>query len=142
MNNKKKFANQLLPVRQRLHLQQKQVAKLLGHKKAESLSRYENGTKIPSLKTALKLAIIYDIPLRVMLDGYYEACRAEIARQEQTLGRRSVSSDARSRGYCSFEERLKTELVKGSDLRQAHKHTLDLMRLRGENLSHLPTFAQ
>ena len=142
MNNKRIFSNQLVSVRRRLLLQQKQVAKLLGHKKAESLSRYESGTKIPSLKTALKLAIIYDVPLSVMLDGYFEACRAEILRQEKTLGGRSASCDARLQGYCSFEERLKTEPVEGSNLQQAHKHTLDLMRLRGENLSHLPTSTQ
>lgn len=142
MKHRKIFTNQLSLVRRRRLLQQKQVATLLGHKKAETLSRYERGTKMPSLKTALKLAIIYKIPIRAMLDGYYEACRAEILRHENELGKtktRSAARVTRSQGYCSFEERLKTKQINGLDLKRAHKHTIELVRLRGERLNHRST---
>lgn len=117
-------------------MQQKQVAKLLGHRKAEALSRYESGTKMPSLRTALKLAIIYDIPIRTMLDGYYEACRAEILQQEKTLGKGTMRArdSSGSSGYCSFEEQLKTDSANEIDLQRAHKHTVDMVRLRGEKI--------
>src|SRR5690349_17527313 len=55
--------NRLWIARKRIGLGQKSVARLLGHKCTSPISNYENGRLVPSLRTALKLAIIYQTPL-------------------------------------------------------------------------------
>ena len=51
----KPYPNQLRRYRKKAGFTQKQVAKLIGHKTAGHISRYENGIKMPSLATALKI---------------------------------------------------------------------------------------
>src|SRR5690349_18861952 len=81
---KRQVQNRLALFRRRKLLKPKQVARLLGHKSTEQLSRYENGFKVPNLRTALKLASIYEVPIREMLDEYYAACLEEIRRENET----------------------------------------------------------
>jgi transcriptional regulator with XRE-family HTH domain len=55
--------NMLWIARKQNGLAQKSVARLLGHKTTSVISEYENGRLFPSLRTALKLAAIYNKPL-------------------------------------------------------------------------------
>jgi transcriptional regulator with XRE-family HTH domain len=139
MKRKQRFANQLGVTRRKNLLQQKQVAKLLGHKSIEHISRYERGTKLPSLKTALKLAIIYKIPIRKMLDEYFEWCRKEIANQELLLRRvnDSVASGDIEDRYCWIEENLKSKGVTRRDIDDARNHSIALARLLAEKLDQI-----
>ena len=140
---KQPLKNQLALFRQRKSLEQKQVAALLGHKGTEQLSRYENGVKVPHLKTALKLAQIYGIPIRILLDGYFEACREEIRRQDRHSSNEQNAADSKSgdkaveTDICTIEENLLSPNVRDVYLDKARRHAADLIRMRGEKLNHI-----
>jgi transcriptional regulator with XRE-family HTH domain len=82
---KKRFKNRLAEIRKQRGLSRKQVAALLGHETVTELARLERGLTVPDLRCALKLAQIYELPVRVMLDEYYGACREEIRRKESQI---------------------------------------------------------
>ncbi|MGI8467318.1 MAG: helix-turn-helix transcriptional regulator [Pyrinomonadaceae bacterium] len=139
---KQKYKNQLLLVRKKSGLEQKQVATLLGHKTADQISRYERGAKLPNLKTAIKLGIVYRLPIRVLFYGYYEACLDEIKKQETVLkniekgfnlSKNNFSDDVE---FCPFAERLKPLNVKSDDLDKARSHIAELVRTRAEKMNH------
>lgn len=52
--------NNLWISRKHAGLRQKSVARLLGHKSTSVISEYETGKLLPSLSTALKLAVVYN----------------------------------------------------------------------------------
>ncbi len=132
--------NQLALARQRRAIEQKQVAVLLGHKGIDQLSRYERGVKLPSLKAALKLGLIYKIPIRILLDGYLDACRVEMMRQEEKLNNRAVSkitNPANETEFCTLEEKLESNQVMKADLDRVYSHAAHLVRKRAEALGHI-----
>src|SRR6266446_9388615 len=55
--------NRLWIARKKVGLGQKSVARLLGHKSTSPISEYETGRLLPNLRTALKLAAIYQTAL-------------------------------------------------------------------------------
>jgi transcriptional regulator with XRE-family HTH domain len=59
--------NRLWLARKRSGYEHKQVASLLDYKTIQQVSLYETGLRMPSLKTALKFAIIYRLPIRTLL---------------------------------------------------------------------------
>jgi transcriptional regulator with XRE-family HTH domain len=140
---KRQFHNRLALFRRRKSLEQKQVANLLGHNNTVSLSRFENGIKVPNLKTALKLATIYNIPVRVMLDGYYESCLEEIRSEERkkSASKRTETSSVRAEEikieFCTIEEKLLSETSSEVDFDKASRHASDLIHMRAEKLGHI-----
>ena len=64
---------------------QKHVARLLGHKDTAMLSRYEKGSSLPPLLTALRLEIIYRVPVAFIYGAPYDAMRELIRKQEEKL---------------------------------------------------------
>jgi len=140
---KKPLKNQLAWFRQKRALELKQVAVLLGHKGLQQISRYENGVKIPNLKTALKLAQIYRIPIRILLDGYYETCLSEIRQEATRLSRNPVTGDvgiadqASIMEFCSIEEKLLAPKAASALINKARRHSADLIRRTAEKLGHI-----
>jgi transcriptional regulator with XRE-family HTH domain len=61
--NKKRIPNQLVLLRKQRNLSQRRVARIIGLRDATLLSRYESGQEAPPLKTAMKLAALYDVTL-------------------------------------------------------------------------------
>jgi len=143
MSPKQKHKNRLFLVRNKNSLGQKQVAMLLGHKTTDQISRYERGTKLPSLKTAFKLGIIYHLPIRSLLDGYYEACLKELKKREKTLTKQEDKANLTSikqlgeTEFCTIEEKLKPFAVKESDLNKARSHIAELINARAKRMNHL-----
>lgn len=70
--------NNLWRSRHRLGLEQKQVAKLLGHHSSDAISRYERGINLPSLKNVIKLIIIYQTPLERLFPEHFQCSRANL----------------------------------------------------------------
>jgi transcriptional regulator with XRE-family HTH domain len=70
--------NGLWQGRHRAGLERKQVAFLLSKKSTDELSRYERGIYPPNLKTALRLEIIYQMPVRLLFRELFEQLRTEI----------------------------------------------------------------
>jgi DNA-binding XRE family transcriptional regulator len=62
---------------------QEHVATLLGHKSRNTLSFLESGYSLPSLRTALKLGVIYRVPVDFLYREIYSAFREEIRRREE-----------------------------------------------------------
>lgn len=140
---KQKHKNKLCIVRRKIGLEQKQVAALLGHKTADQISRYERGAKLPSLKTAIKLGIVYHTPIQVLFYGYYEVCLDEIKKQQITqnkseknlaLSRDTFSNDNE---FCTFAEKLKPVYVKDADLDKVRSHIAELVHIRCKKMNHI-----
>ncbi len=129
------FANQLERIRIRHNLLPEQVATLLGFKTTGPITHIEKGLRTPSLKIALKLAIIYNVPIRVMLDRYYEACRNEVRAKASDIGETSYSSDAVD--FCSFDQELDLRKISPASLTKIRRHSSDLIRKTAEKLDHI-----
>jgi transcriptional regulator with XRE-family HTH domain len=127
--NNKNFENRLWLARKRRGLQQKQVARLLDHKTIDQISRYENGTRVPTLETALKLEIIYGIPLRLLFTSLYKEVRDTIQKRA-TNGVASSPhlADSLSSGQCSYAELLNSPTTTLEERQSVRTHVTDLMR--------------
>lgn len=115
--------------RKRLGYEQKQIAQLLSHKSVNQISRYETGLNVPSLKTALKLAIIYKLPIRVLFHTYYRECQEELTSRAKTLNRESMLKFdlTEPTDYCAYLELIKTSFLSEIDKKKIHRHVLGLM---------------
>jgi transcriptional regulator with XRE-family HTH domain len=89
MEEKHKHKNALLLYRKRMGFSQKYVARLLGHKTTQMLSGYERGHCIPSLATALRLEIIYRVPVAFLYGRTYDAMREQIREKEERFAPRT-----------------------------------------------------
>lgn len=77
METKRKQPNDLSLVRRRLGLSRKRVAQLLGID-ASTVRRYESGSLVPGLHTALELQIVYCTPVSFLYRNLYELLWREI----------------------------------------------------------------
>jgi len=77
-----RIKNDLFTYRKKMGLPQRRVAYLMGLKGTNSLSRYEHGKKLPSLENALRLEIIYHVPVAFLFGELYEELKREIRKRE------------------------------------------------------------
>lgn len=135
---KQKHKNHLFVVRKKNGLGQKQIAALLGHKTIDQISRYERGARLPSLKTALKLQIIYHLPINALFQGYYNKCFDEIENKAKTSGENAsfVLDSTTKMEICTYLELLESAQVPLSVMEKVGKHILQLMNTRTERLGH------
>lgn len=142
MSPKHKNKNRLALIRKRKGLEQKQVAAFLGHKTTDTVSRFERGATIPSLKAAFKLAIIYDLPVQILLDEYYKSCLGEIKKRDKNFdslenNSGSTGSKTKSRDeFCTFEKLLKSAEVTETDLNKVRHHVTELLQVRRKKMNH------
>lgn len=101
-------SNLLALRRRRLAYEQKQIALLLGHKTTHQLSRYETGQRIPSLKEAMKLSMLYGLPVRTLFSRYYHQCREELEKtlKDSNLDTKIILENAVTVNYCSYLEAM------------------------------------
>ena len=66
-------------------MSQKQVAHLIGHRDVTMLSKYERGLRAPSLRTALKLALLYRMPMHEIFVEEFSRARDELTEQIATV---------------------------------------------------------
>lgn len=78
MEGKTKFNNRLWQARHKIGLEQKQAARLLGHKTCDQISRYERGSRLPGFKTAMKLTILYGASFEELFPEHYKRFSQEI----------------------------------------------------------------
>ncbi len=71
--------NYLRTYRKRSSLSQQEVAFLLGSTERAKVSRYEQGHRLPPLRTALALAAIFDVSIAVLFGGIQEQVKRNIA---------------------------------------------------------------
>lgn len=77
--------NQLWKYRQRMGFSQRRVADILGYVSPYHISEYERGHKLPSLITALKLEIVYRIPVAFLYPELYKALKERLRAREEQL---------------------------------------------------------
>ncbi len=126
--------NHLAIARKKNSFGQKQIASLLGHKRTDQISCYERGEKLPSLKTALQLAIIYKLPLRVLFYHYYQESLDELAIRATTLNQNSVLKIdlTEPTDYCVYMELQKTPFMTDIDKEKTKRHVKELMDERSK----------
>ena len=80
-----KLPNYMRVYRKRLGLSQNEVAFLLGWRNASQPSRYEHFSRIPTLRTALALAVIFQISVQELFSGEYQKVENAVCRRAQRL---------------------------------------------------------
>lgn len=78
-----RLPNYLRTYRKKLGLSQREMAILLGEtsgkRTGNTLGRYENGSRLPGLESALGLELILGVPVRELFAGLAEDVAADIA---------------------------------------------------------------
>jgi transcriptional regulator with XRE-family HTH domain len=125
--------NRLWLTRKRRGLEQKQVAYLLDQHTPDQVSRYELGTRQPTLETALLLEMIYGAPLRFLYKDLYERLQAELKERFERLPQlhdrlAEILSDDSIREYCAYRELLLIGQPTQADLIKARRHVTDLAK--------------
>ena len=77
--------NHLRRCRRRAGLSQEEVAFLLGCRDAAMVSRYENGTRRPSLETMLVYEVVFGAYAEQLFRGIFEEVKKRTRKQAQIL---------------------------------------------------------
>jgi len=88
--------NSLWKYRKRMGFTQREVAAVLAHVSPTYLSHLERGDKLPSLMTALRLEILYRVPVAFLFAEHYARLKAAIREKEERLRIRGGGYDAAS----------------------------------------------
>jgi len=127
--------NHLWQARTKRGLRKKQVAYLLGNRTEYQISRFERGVRTPSLKTALKLELIYGAPVRWLFGDITARSAAQV--QEQLVSGTLLQnrySDLRDRieqatEYCSYSEQTRPEPLAETYRQRIRRHIATLTRI-------------
>jgi transcriptional regulator with XRE-family HTH domain len=122
--------------RKRLGYEQKQIAVLLGHKPTYQISRYETGQRIPSLKEAMKLSILYGLPLRALFKDYFRRCREELEKtiKQSGLADKIKLENAPTADYCSSLELMNSAYISERNADKIRHHIKVLVEERSEKI--------
>lgn len=135
MRAQTKINNRLWQARHKAGLEQKQVARLLGHKNCDQVSRYERGVRLPNLRTALKLELIYHTPVARLFPEHYGNYRLEIVAVAATNRLPSSDNNGVERlpeaHVCTYDNLLLKKNPTVAETDAANKHTIRLI----ENIS-------
>ena len=136
MKAETKTNNRLWQARHKSGLEQKQVARILGHKNCDQISRYERGARMPGLRIALKLELIYGTPVSTLFPEHYGQYRSEIAVNSLTNILPLLNDKEGERlpdaHVCTYESLLLQKKPAQSEIDAARKHTIKLMRRIGD----------
>ena len=129
-----KQPNRLWLARKRRGLEQKQVTYLLDHKSTDQLSRYEQGARLPILENALKLEIIYGVPLRFLYKELSTKLEDEVWQRislNPVLHKRFGNRTAQVAGlseYCAYAELIAAPQASEADRAAARRHVTALAK--------------
>lgn len=139
---KRKTRNRLWLARKRIGLQQKQIAALLNHQTVDQVSRYEKDLRLPTLETALRLEIIFGVPLRVLFQDRYEKLEDDVRRKiTSSPSLKRIFEQAEKNGveaYCAYAELLRGLSPTSTDLDRARKHAIRLSNKLSELIANRP----
>ncbi len=90
MNTRSKWtrrpvSNRLWKYRKRMNFTQRQVSQILGYLSPATISAYEHGRKLPSFLTALKLEIVYRVPVAFLFPEHYGRLKTALREREDEL---------------------------------------------------------
>lgn len=90
---KHRYKNELAIARHKMRLRPKQVVSLIGGRSRSALSRWETGETLPNLITALKLEILYRVPIAFLYPELYRTLQSELRAQERAQVRGGLAID-------------------------------------------------
>jgi transcriptional regulator with XRE-family HTH domain len=130
---RKTIESLLWQTRKRRGLEQKQVAYLLNHHTPDQVSRYELGTRLPTLEIALMLEIIYGAPLRVLYKDLYERLQAELRDRLKRLpqltgGLEEFLNEDGISEYCAYRDLILSGQLSQTDMLRVRRHVTELAR--------------
>lgn len=125
--------NRLWQTRKLRGLEQKQVAYLVGQHTPAQISRYELGTRMPTLETALLLEMIYSVPLRVLYKDLYERLQAELKERFEHIPQlherlAEFLDDNGVREFCAYRDLIQTTQPTQNDLLKVRRHVTELAK--------------
>jgi transcriptional regulator with XRE-family HTH domain len=82
-NNKRLVRNRLKRFRRIAGMKQLEIARKLGMKCTERISRWEKGTASPNLENLLKLSLLYQAPPHELYPDYMEELKDDMDLQEE-----------------------------------------------------------
>lgn len=122
--------------RKRLGYEQKQIAVLLGHKTTYQISRYETGRRIPSLIEAMKLSILYGLPVQTIFNRHFRQCREELEKtiKQSVLTTKINLSNAAKADHCSYLESLNSTKISKLGADKIRHHIKVLVEERSKKI--------
>ena len=122
--------------RKRLGYEQKQIAVLFGYNNTVRISRYETGQRMPSLKDAIKLSVLYGLPLNLLFDKYFRKSQDEL---EETIKRSGLSTKRTFQKdadfeHCSYLDLMKVPHLNESNADRVRRHIKILVEERSKKI--------
>jgi len=96
MTSKRRHLNLLRAHRKRSALTQNEVAFLLGGHNGSKVSRYEQLTREPELKTALAFQVIFKKPVSILFPGLFEKIKSAVRERARVLAKRVLQGASKS----------------------------------------------
>ncbi len=87
----RRIPNLLKKYRRVRGLKQKDVARILNLKSPSQISRWEKGVCLPSVKNALRLAVVYKVMVDAIFSDLIRSLRDELRGREDEVMRRKQS---------------------------------------------------
>jgi DNA-binding XRE family transcriptional regulator len=100
MSRRQRSSNKLAVFRHRMGLTQEAVAHLLGQPRTAMVSSYENGRTLPPLLVALRLSIIFRVPVEFLFGDLYDDMRQNIRAEEDRIAASKVEHTTNQRAYA------------------------------------------
>lgn len=107
---------------------------LLSQPSIDQISRYEQGTRLPSLAVALKLEIIYGVPLRLLFKELFDSLEDEVWQRislstplQKRYGNRTTNRAGLAE-YCAFAELLMMPNASEADRGRVRGHVTALAK--------------
>ena len=108
------YSSHLRPHRKRSAFTQSEIAFLLGHALASSVSRYETGTREPDLRTAFAYQIIFDADARELFATVYQEVINAVSERAAELAKRTAAGRLDTRAQFKIE-RLRALMARAGD---------------------------
>lgn len=151
MEGKTKLNNRLWQARHKIGLEQKQAARLLGHKTCDQISRYERGVRLPGFETAMKLTILYGASFEELFPEHYKRFSREIQTKaeaysaslktgsgngtanssnatEASANQSFSKESSQDAPFCHYARLLKNPNPSKTELDAVRKHAIKLIR--------------
>lgn len=116
-----------------LGLEQKQIASLLGQKTIYQYNRLENGQRAASLKDAVKLSLVFRLPISTLFDEYFQKCRDELQKQLNTS---SLSDRIKLENVeqCAYLEMMSSKYIGTENADKIRHHIKVLVEERSKKI--------
>jgi transcriptional regulator with XRE-family HTH domain len=129
----KKKPSQLALKRTQMGLEQKQIASLLGQKTIHQYSRLENGERVASLKDAVKLSLIFRLPISTLFDDIFQKCQEDLRKQLKNSPLSEVIK-LESIEQCSYLEMMSSKYVSLENADKIRRHLKVLVEERSKKI--------